>query len=106
MSIIRHLLALAALSPVLFAGAVGSDKAEYAAGTVEAVPLNTQGVLDLGDSNELRFRYEEHSYGVPYNRITRSARVGPSAKTATGRSKSAAWCCFRNCCASLSQLPM
>ncbi|MCP5113129.1 MAG: hypothetical protein GY953_20050 [bacterium] len=47
----------------------GGESATYVNGTITMIPANTEGRLDLGDSEALNFHYGANSFTVPYGQI-------------------------------------
>ncbi len=47
-----------------------TSSVSYVEGTVEAIPWNTPGTLNLGDKTQLQFQYGESTYAIPYSAIT------------------------------------
>lgn len=47
-----------------------SKKSMYIGGTVSAIPINTQSLLDLSNSNRLDFKWKKGNWGVPYASVT------------------------------------
>ena len=66
------------ISQILAAGVLGSalclaeapaDSTAYIAGTIQEIPTRTNGTLDLGDPDNLHFRYGDTDYSIPYERV-------------------------------------
>jgi len=72
-------LAAGAVALVLLSGTCVAASAAHAAiyidGTITAIPINTEGTLELGNSGNLEFRYGETSYAIPSASIS-AIRVG------------------------------
>ena len=70
---LRLVVLCAVLAIGLIAGSKGKTGiwAEYAGGTVDAIPTNTVGTLEFDDAQQLKFQYDKSSsYTVPYAWIT------------------------------------
>jgi|SRR5579871_2447343 len=63
-------IAAFALYPVC---SVASDmKAQYVGGSVESIPANTWGALNLDDAKEMSFQYGDSTYRIPYSQVNGS----------------------------------
>lgn len=64
-------LILFSAAALVMADAASLD-ASYVGGTVKAIPVNAPGSLDLNNGSELKFRYGQSIYRIPYAQITGS----------------------------------
>ena len=86
----KHCALLVALVLCSVAGwaSVPNPHADYVSGSA-AIPNGTGGTLNLGDSTELRFDYEDGAFRLPYERITSielAAKPGMKALLASAMS--------------------
>ena len=63
-------LALAVLLPGACLAAENAIAAAYVEGTVEAIPWNTTGRLELARTTGLRFQYGDSAYRIPARQVT------------------------------------
>jgi len=76
----RSLLISAALvlaSPSMWAASAKADNTEFVSGTIKSIPSKTKGALDISDPSELRFRYANSVYAIPYGKISNAQVVEP-----------------------------
>jgi len=63
------LLALMLVEAPLWAGGLGSDKAMYIGGTVDAIKQGTEGKSSTADTKVFVFEYKGGKFVVPYDRV-------------------------------------
>jgi hypothetical protein len=68
---------------------VDSKKAEYIGGTVNAIPANTQAVLDLSGESAMDFKWKSGDWNIPYVSVT-SLEYGQHAGRRVGATVGAA----------------
>ncbi len=68
-TILRGLSALSLLLLLATVCFAEGESTTYVNGTVSGIPADTEGRLDLGDSEALRFHHGADSVAVPYGRI-------------------------------------
>ena len=66
-----------AISQFPLRGAYRGEGMAYFGGSVTSITKNQNGILDLSDPTELRFRYGQSVFAVPYSRIT-GLEFGPA----------------------------
>ena len=79
----RSLLITAALVlaiPSMRAASAKADNTEFVSGTIKTIPSNTKGALDISDPSELRFRYANSVYSIPYRKISNAQVVEPAGR--------------------------
>jgi len=77
----RSLLISAALVfalPSMRAANAKADNTAFVSGTIKTIPSNTKGALDVSDPSELRFRYANSVYAIPYRKISNAQVVEPA----------------------------